>query len=374
MPKAKQILTNGEQKLLFFLFLFQPADKSLLRLVGNNYDFTGRQIRSLLSKGYIEQITISPKYGKRETVIQLTSLGSKIISPLAQVSDTLMQKNRNKLKGDDNKYRQFKLTSLIEIFYPTFSNYQSQFVDLEHCLEVKPYEIEKEIEKRNKNNSFLLTSREIRDMDEFNLRKITSTRSQGVAVADNNVYILYNHNHKKMRSHGDFEEKFHLFTENLFPQKEISALHFGRSFKPAIDTLLKTNIAGRENFIMTKSIFKNHFFVPLTKNGAEQLKIYFIPNFREKIREKILLPEEISKVHNLFYDGEAENGDIIYLGFECNISEIEKVIYSLQTLKQNSGVRIFCFKHQEFFYKQIFNQEQSIIYPLGVEEVLSSFN
>ena len=374
MPKSKQILTNGEQKLLFFLFLFQPADKSLLRLIGNNYDFTGRQIHSLLSKGYIEQITISPKYSKRETVIQLTSLGTKIILPLVQVSETLIQKNRNKLKGDDNKYRQFKLTSLIEIFYPTFSNYQSQFIDLEHCLEVKPYEIEKEIEKRNKNNNFLLTSREIRDMDEFNLRKITSTRSQGVAIAKNNVYILYNHNHKKMRSHGDFEEKFHLFTENLFPQKEISALHFGRSFKPAIDTLLKTNIAGRENFIMTKSIFKNHYFVPLTKNGAEQLKIYFIPNFREKIKEKILLPEEISKVHNLFYDGEAENGDIIYLGFECNISEIEKVIYSLQTLKQNSGVRIFCFKHQEFFYKQIFNQEQSIIYPLGVEEVLSSFN
>lgn len=374
MPKSKQILTNGEQKLLFFLFLFQPADKSLLRLIGNNYDFTGRQIRSLLSKGYIEQITILPKYGKKEAVIQLTSLGTKTISPLVQVSETLIQKNRNKLKGDDNKYRQFKLTSLIEIFYPTFSNYQSQFIDLEHCLEVKPYEIEKEIEKRNKNNSFLLTSREIRDMDEFNLRKITSTRSQGVAVAKNNVYILYNHNHKKMRSHGDFEEKFHLFTENLFPQKEISALHFGRSFKPAIDTLLKTNIAGRENFIMTKSIFKNHYFVPLTKNGAEQLKIYFIPNFREEIREKILLPEEISKVHNLFYDGEAENGDIIYLGFECNISEIEKVIYSLQTLKQNSGVRIFCFKHQEFFYKQIFDQEQSIIYPLEVEEVLSSFN
>lgn len=372
IPKAKQTLTKGEQKLLFFLFLFQPADKSLLRLVGNNYDFTGRQISSLFQKGYIEEITISPQYGKKEKVIQLTSLGTKIILPSVQLSSSLIQKNKNKIKGDENKYRQYKLTSLIELFAPIFPTYCSQFLNLENNLSGSNPNIEKESENRASKGPFLLTSREIRDMDEYNLRKITSTRSQGVAVAENSIYILYNHNHKRMRSHGDFEEKFHIFTENNFPFKNISALHFGKSFKPAIDTLFKTNLNGRENFIMTKSIFQNHYFVPLTKNGSDQLQIYLIPDFRDRIKQSILLPDEISGGQNFVYDGIAENGDILYLGFECNVSEIEKVIYSMQMQKQNTGIRIYCFEHQANFYRQIFKEKDTIIYPLKVNEVISS--
>lgn len=369
MPKSQQLLTRGEQKLLFFLFLFQPADKSLLRLVGNNYDFTGRQISSLFRKGYIEKITIKPKYGSSEKVICLTQTGFKLISSLSQISPSLIRNNKNRIKGDENKYRQFKLTSLIEMFLPIFPDYINSFISLEENLRDSKTTIEKEI--LNRQIPFIVTSREIRDMDEHNLRKITATRSQGIAVSQDTAFILYNHNHKKMKSHGDFEEKFHLYTELLFPQKQISALHFGRSYKPALDTLFKTGISQREKFIMSKGIFQDHYFVSLTSSGAQQLQIYFIPNFKEKIRSNILLPEEISKAVNLPYDGEADNGDIIYIGFECNISEIENVIYSSQTVKRNSNIVIYCFKHQEYFYKQVFG-ENTTIYPLSVAEVLNS--
>ena len=226
-----------------------------------------------------------------------------------------------------------------------------------------------EIQKRE--TPFLITSREIRDMDEYNLRKITATRSQGIAVSKDAVFILYNHNHRKMKGHGDFEEKFHLYTELLFPEKQISALHFGRSYKPALDTLFKTGIARRERFIMSKSIFQNHYFVPLTSNGAKQLQTYFIPNFKKKVSANILLPEEASRATNLPYDGEADNGDIIFIGFHCNISEIENVLYTMQTVKRNSNIIIYCFKHQEYFYKQVFG-DGAIIYPLDVVEVISS--
>ena len=369
MPKSQQLLTRGEQKLLFFLFLFQPADKSLLRLVGNNYDFTGRQVSSLFNKGYIEEIIIKPKYGSSEKIVCLTQSGFKLISSLTQISPMLIRNNKNRIKGDENKYRQFKLTSLIEMFVSIFPDYINSFINLEENIKTNKTVIEKEILSRRE--PFLITSREIRDMDEHNLRKITATRSQGIAVSPNTTFILYNHNHKKMRGHGDFEEKFHLYTELLFPKKQIAALHFGRSYKPAIDTLFKTGISQRERFIMSKSIFQNHYFVPLTSSGAKQLQVYFIPNFKEKVCSNILLPEEISRAVNLPYDGEADNGDIIYLGFECNISEIENVLYTLQTVKRNSRIIIYCFKHQEYFYRQVFG-EDTTIYPLGVAEVLSS--
>lgn len=369
MPKSQQLLTRGEQKLLFFLFLFQPANKSLLRLVGNNYDFTGRQISSLFSKGYIEEVLIKPKYGLSEKVICLTQSGFKLISSLSQVSDSLTRNNKNRIKGDENKYRQFKLTSIIEMFMPIFPNYSEQFINLEQEIEINKKTIGDEI--LNKQTPYLITSREIRDMDEHSLRKITATRSQGFAISSETAFILYNHNHKRMKSHGDFEEKFHLYTELLFPQKQISALHFGRSYKPALDTLFKTNISQRENYIMSKSIFYNHYFVPLTSNGAQQLKIYFIPDFKNKIKSSILLPSEISKTSNLPYDGETEDGNIIYLGFECDIPEIENVLYSLQTVKKNSSVIIYCFNHQEHFYRQVFG-ENTTIYSLRVADVVNS--
>ena len=339
MPKNPQQLTRGEHKLLFFLFLFQPADKSLLRLVGNNYDFTGRQIASLLKKGYIEELTIKPKYGVNEKVICLTPDGEKLISSLSKISPSLIRNTKNRIKGDENKYRQFKLTSIIEMFAPIFPDFIDSFIKFEENIMNNKTKGGQEIQKRE--TPFLITSREIRDMDEYNLRKITATRSQGIAVSKDAVFILYNHNHRKMKGHGDFEEKFHLYTELLFPEKQISALHFGRSYKPALDTLFKTGIARRERFIMSKSIFQNHYFVPLTSNGAKQLQTYFIPNFKKKVSANILLPEEASRATNLPYDGEADNGDIIFIGFHCNISEIENVLYTMQTVKRNSNIIIY---------------------------------
>lgn len=373
MSKEKQTLTKGEKRLLFFLYIFQPADKQLLRLVGNNYDFTGRQISSLFKKQYIEQVIIKPKYEKRETIIQLTSSGERIIRESLNLSSTFERNNKVKIKGDNNKYRQYKLSSIIEMFSygKLFPKYIDDFVNFEHKIEFRPIDIKTEIKNRSINNNCLLTIREIRDLDEYNLRKITATRSQGVAVSQEKAYILYNHNRRKMRSHGDFEDKFHIYTELMFPNKQISAIHFGKSFKPAYDTLFKTSITQRENFIMSKSTFTDHYFVPLTENGAKQLQIYFIPDFHSKIEDNIILEIEKNRAVNLPYNGEAENGDIIYLGFECNIPEIEKVLYSMATLKKDSPIKIYCFKHQVGFYQRVFGSKATI-YSLEVDEVISA--
>lgn len=375
MPKSKQSITKTEKQLLKYIFLFQPVNKALLRLIGANYDFTGRVISSLITKGLVENITIKATHEKKENALQLSDSGYRLILPYITISDTLLYKNKNRIKGDDNKYRQYKLSSVISMFGPLFGDYTEQFLDMEHRLEYKLFPIEQEIEKRKKEhpNGFILTNREIRDMDEYNLRKVTATRSNGIAISNDSCYLLYNHNHKRMRSHGDFENKFKTYMEMTLPNNKISSIHFGRSYKPAIDTLFKTSISQRETFIMSQSCHENTFFVPLTHNGAQQLKLYFIPKVKEQIAGILLEKKEMDRAHNTPYDGEAENGDIIFLGFECDIQNIERIIYILNTIKAESEVTVFCFSHQQEFYKQVFKNRATIL-PLAPAELFKEIN
>ena len=369
MPKTKQILTKAELKMLTYIFLFQPIDKSLLRLVGNNYDFAGRIVKSLLLKHYIEETFISADYNKNEPVIQITKQGEDIFLYYYPLPVPLIEQNRNKIKGDENKYRQYKLSSVILIFSQICPEYCQQFVKLEKSLQCNSDVLYQTLEFRKNKFPFIVTNREFRDMDDYNLRKITATRSNGVAVTEKEIFTLYNHNRKKMRSHGDFEDKFKLYIETVFPNKTQSAIHFGKSYKAANDTILKTSFQKKSSFILSNDLYHHNYYVPLTVPGARQLEIYFIKDSREKIKSEILTSDEISAARNTIYDGEAGE-KIIYLGFHCDISEIERLFYLLATVKQGSLLDIYCFDHQRLFYENLFENKAHII-PLSISEIFS---
>lgn len=368
MPKNKQTITKTEKELLTFIFLFQPVYKSLLRLIGNNYDFIGRKVSDLLSDNLIEYTKINPDYKRKELAIQLTEKGKNKILPYLQVSESFLTRNKNRIKGDENKYRQYKTATIISMFYPYIKDYISQFLSFENLIDYKQISIQEEMFNRSVSFPILFTNREIRDADEYNLKKITATRASGIAISQGKTFLLYNHNHKRMRERGNFEEKFKLYIEQITPNNTFSAIHFGRSFKPAIDSLFKTAIKQQEHFIMNKSFLEKHFYVPVTSTGSEQLQIYFMDNFREKIREALLTEEEILRAKNLPYDGESSDMEIIYLGFECDIAEIEKIMYLLQTIKRAFNIKIYCFNHQKQFYQAIFGSN-AVICPLTIKEV-----
>lgn len=370
MPKAKQVLTKAELKMLTYIFLFQPIDKSLLRLTLSNYDFAGRIVKSLFDKHYISETLILSEHNKKEPVIQVTREGEDIFLYYFPLPNSLIERNKNKIKGDENKYRQYKLSSVILMFSRICPSYPNMFVELEKSLNNKSNPLYSALDSRSTEIPFIITNRELRDCDDYNLRKITATRANGVAVTDEETFVLYNHNRKRMRIHGDFEEKFKLYTEIIFPNKKQSAIHFGKSYKVAIDTILKTSFKNRATFILTNDIYYNNFYVPLTVPGAKQMELYFIKDSRKKISSEILTSNEILTAQNTIYDGEAGN-NIIYLGFHCDISEIERLFYLLETVKQDSFLNIYCFEHQKQFYENIFNNRARII-PLSISEIFSA--
>lgn len=355
---------------LFFIFSCQLVDKKLMRVVGKNYDWSGRKIRTLLEHGYIEEIQLDKPY--KEKCLQITDKGFQYLSRFLQVEESVYKKMRTRIKGDINKYRQYKLGMTIQMLSRYFPEYCSEYISLETMLSNhQEIDMMEEIQGRKENNDyndFFVSLKELRDMDAYGLKKLTATRAQGIIELAGNRYAVYNHNHKRMKSRGDFEEKFKDFFHLLFQQSPSGAIHFGRSYKVALDTIFKTTIKQRSGYILTKDIYEKNFFVPLTSSGSEQLMLYTIPNFREKIRAEMLHESEIERAKNTYYDGVDDEDRILYIGFECDISEIERILHTLETVKIASDIVVYCLPHQRSFYQTTF-ADRATIKTLTVEDI-----
>lgn len=354
---------------LFFLFISQLADKKLMRNIGDNYDFAGRKVKSLLDQGILEECKINKPFNS--SYIQLSKKGIQTFLSTYNLDKNIFDKMRSRIKGDENKYRQLKLGMTLQMLYKYFPEYCHEYLELETFLLKERTSIKDEIirrKQRSEYGEFLITSKEMRDIDEYNLKKITSTRAQGIFEFNSNRFVIYNHDKKRMKCHGDFEEKFKDYFYLIFNEAPTGSINFGRSYKIPLDTLFKTTLKQRSQYIITKDIYDKNFFVPLNSSGVKQLMLYTIPDFRNKIRDELLLKEETERVKNVIYDGVDENDNIIYIGFECDITEIEKMQHILDTIKIASNLIVYCLPNQVDFYKKVF-ENRAIIKVLTVEEI-----
>ena len=354
---AKQLT----DQLLFFIFSCRLSDKKLMRLVGPRYDYAGRKIQALIEQGYITQGEI--KNVRKEKYLMLTKKGEEYIMENFHIEKGVMSKFNKRISGSERKGRQLKVATVVQMLYKYFPEYVNEYLDFENRLAKKEkIDLREEIEKRRKKNQYgeyFITTRELRDIDEYGLRKVTSVRAQGIMEMNGVTYALYNHNHRRMKMSGDSEEKFSNYIYMRTGSDKVSAIHFGRSFKVAIDTMKSDSVWSRGEYIITCGIFDNNYFVPMTSPGAEQMLLYTIPNFRTRVRESLLLPEEIKKAHNQIYDGVSEDGRLIYLGFECNLTELERLgnhIYEAL----DEPIIMYCLPHQKEFYKKVFGEETEI--------------
>ena len=365
------MINKVQLEILKFIFSFQYVNKSLLRLIGKSYDYNGRVVKSLFSNGLIEEIEINSPYKQRAVVI--TSKGIEYIKNEFQIEEDVLEIMKERVKGDEKKYRQYKLGTTMQMFYQFFPNFIDQFLKVEEKSAFNiSTSLEDEINARKKSaaNNFLITLKEMRDMDEYGLRKLTSTRAQGVVEFNNNLYAIYNHNKKRMKGHGDFEEKFVDYIESTFDEEIEGSINFAKSYQLVLDTFYKTPIKQRSNYILTKGIYKREFFVPLTYSGAKQMQIYNIKNFRNRVKTAILTDAEISAAQNAFYDG-ADDGHIFFLGFECDIIEIEKMLHLIETLAISLDIVIYCFPHQAHFYKTLF-EDRAEINTLTIDQIVTT--
>ena len=369
-------LTKTETDFLNYICLYHLVDKSLMRLIGYNYDYSGRTIKKLITEDYIEEITVK-HLREKESFIRLTNKGLSFLFSNSKSLYELYKKTAAHYSGSQRQLHQLRGNVIIQILHPIFPFYDDLYLkhlsdNLDNKLNTS---VANEIQKRKTvfgQNSFLISVKEIRDLDKYGLRNITGTRCRGLVDFGTGVFALYNQNRRRMKTRNDFERKMRDYIECSLDLHLVGCIDFGRSFKPARDTLLKTSYKQRSQFLMTRNDYENHYFVPLTKNGSEQLKIFKIKDFREKCRKLILYEKEIELGKNMIYDGKDEHNDILYLGFECNITEIEKLMHTMNTVCVASGLKIYCFPFQSGFYKSIFSNAQII--PVEINQILNNIH
>lgn len=371
---------SKRNNILYLTFLFQYPIKKLIRTTFGSYDDTGRILSSLFKQNFIEDKEI----GEIKT-IELSSLGrEKVLSqyPQAAEYDIFI---RAKNKGKKNKLRQIKIASIVQMFNRYVPEYMNEYYDLcirkiNNTLTTGKTRAEKfsnilsEIKKRkseNENNRFFISIRELRDMDETRLKNLPSVRASGIFQCETGTYITYNHLKKRMRVYGGFEKTFSETVSELFPGETINSIHFGMSYKALYDSIIGAAHGETDSYILPSMIYNKQYYVPLTNDGAQQIQLYTIQDFHKKIRNAIIFRENQKRAKNTVYDGITEEGDIDYLGFECDYNTIWTLYQNLNSIRSGSDVYIFCFPHQASFYEKLFGS-RAHIHTVAIDQLLRS--
>ncbi len=191
-------------------------------------------------------------------------------------------------------------------------------------IESRPYDLPDVMEDyiRNlqvSNPSFFL-SRELKQVNDYELNKIRFTRLIGSIVYHGGCYAVYNTRDEgiKWLDEGESKIKYHLhqiFTPMLgydFPLRN-AAVFFGASFEAAMETLQTMEETYRRNKAMNPTYY-NIFFVPQTEFGVRLLRVLTVYNWEERLLQALFAPADRSYNRgNFAYD--AYKDGVYYLSF-----------------------------------------------------------
>lgn len=365
-------LSKSEKRFLLILSVFKYVDRKLLRLYYGNYDNNGRKITRLLKGEYVEETVIKKRYYPPEKVFTLTAKGLKTVKEIFPEYKNIITEERC-TSGIANHYMFIKLSAVFIVFSRYFPNLLDQY--LKGRIGSHRYsDINEYIEEiKNNNNEFLFFFRELFSLFPDEMKKISGRRGIGILYTQEGVFVLYNHNRKRMITRGEYEEKVKDFASQLCEGDMPKSIHFARGYQCIIDTIndIKCGSPSMDEILLS-GIYNNCYFIPLHRHGQEQLELFFIKDSERKIQEKILLPDEIERARNAVYHGETEDKKIIYLGFHCDVWEIIQLVNVLRIALQDRNIIVYCFEHQVGFYKEVFKEYNLEIKKLPVSQVINA--
>lgn len=368
---------STEYKILKYIYLTVLPIKSLMRSIGYSYDSSGRIVSRLIKRGYIKELTID---GTK--ILHITDIGLNEIKKHNDFDENFYKTSQARIKGIDGKRRQIRLSSVLQILNSYLPNSTSVLTTQQPTQSTTTYRrsdkiknIQKEISRRSEAGNWYISTREMREIDETGLKNIASPRALGILhLSEVGDFVTYNHYGKRMKMYGSFDIKYKMFAEELLKKPINGSLHFGRSYKIMLDSLLKTNSKLRSVCLLSSMIYDKQYFIPLTNEGKKQLEIYTVKNFREKIRSALIKSSERELAIGSIYDGIKSNGDLIYIGFECEYNSIESLLEQESYRKTENKLAIYCFPHQALFYETVFKGrcKISIIKTEDIVEYLNS--
>lgn len=366
--------------LRFILYTYCPL-KKLMRLIGYSTGNTNVVIADLIKKGLIEEKTV-----QKNTILNITKSGIEYLSRYYRVDKDLVRQIRARASGD-NKMRQVKLAATLQMLNPSVPNYIPQYLSFFERLRsdykisnaetaeqrsTKIENIRKEIsfrEAHSLNGNYFLSTREMRELDSTRMRNMSTTRAQGLLSLGGQEYVVYNTFKARMRAYGDAEWVYRDFIEDLLNKKPQKALFFGVSNRIAMETINERHGYGRDyEYIINNRCYSEQYFVPMNYFGAKQMLVYGNPEFDERATKWLVYPENQMRAQNTTYDGITEDGDIVVLGFKCDLNKIMQIRQNIKSIRAGSEVYVFCFPHQAELYSQAFGDDGHI-YVVDYDEV-----
>ena len=92
-----------------------------------------------------------------------------------------------------------------------------------------------------------------------------------------------------------------------------------------------------------------------------------IKGLRSYLKELLIEQGDIDRADGIVYDGIGENGNPIYLGFETEYNEL-RTLYELYLSNGCQEMLIYCFPHQTYLYRTLFENAEIRTYSL--EQIL----
>ena len=238
---------------------------------------------------------------------------------------------------------------------------------LESNIEVLPTELPK-LRLSNRYNSFngnscFYTTRHIKKTLNKGKNKIISSRIVGALFAGSNVYAVYNTRSSVIKWKGMNEIKTkYILTDLARINADVSecdsAIIFGKDDNTILNSFFNNAEFNNKDFRFDK-IYNNVYAIPQSPRGIEQLQLFKIPNFQEKILAYMF--DKKDRSINSGYGWHAVvNGEYVFSYLDSNIAALSRFYETARRGKGKKKFMVVCYDFQEKFIKELFEGIASV--------------
>lgn len=317
-------------------------------------------------KFYKKVIVVS---GSKETkTIRLSKQGRDVLEYISCYEDGYLEKVKNNISGKtSNVERNHRIAEIIAMMYLAHFEYRTKTlprIQWEKIKHIIPDDYTTFYNSR-------LIKAPISDHNSLESNKTNFTRIIGAMFTPDNCFAVYNTRGSKMKWGGRGEYKMlnnltELARKNAGLNGDVDSAIF---FSKDDDAFLKSLAEARKDNIKDFNIellYRNFYYIPLSKEGVRQLKFFNIENWEEKILDMFFPVETRSKSGELRTYDAMKDGEYFLLFLNSNVSRLLR--YKKTTENWGGTFNVICFKHQVDFVNKICENKVNVKY-VNLEDI-----
>lgn len=232
-------------------------------------------------------------------------------------------------------------------------------------LEIKPYKLPK-LQGTTLTNIIdkptFYPSRILKEIYQDDLNKTKYTRIVGALFVDGECFAVYNSRNVPMKwsGRGEFKTKHALIDtgrRNAGVTDVTSALLFANDASVALATLIEVDKNQRKDERFD-SIYKHIHFIPLTKDGIRQFRLFTIPKWQDKVLQLLFEDDQRSYGSGQFEYDAVVDGTYVFVHFDGDLARLIRYRDASQFFK--GPHEVLCFPQQVEYIKSYLGKNVTI--------------